>query len=350
MNALDLGDGVQALVDGLKIGDYRYRGDSIDLLVTRGDSYELNSDNLALVPLAVVGNDGSHKTIPLSSVATVKRADAPQQINRVEQQRSITLQVIVPPEEPLEQAMSEIQAMIPDLRNQGKIALGVGVNLGGTADKLVQVREALTGQVHDSFWQTFQSFIQSRLFLALLINYLLMCALFESWVYPLVIMFSVPLATIGGFLGLRITHEFVPTQLLDVVTMLGFVILIGTVVNNSILIVSQALNYMRGFGESELDKVERFTPRQAIRESVRTRMRPVMMTTLTTLLGLLPLVLKPGSGSEIYRGLGSVVLGGLLVSTVFTLLVVPVIFSLVIDLKVGLYRRLGWEIEPELRD
>ncbi len=351
VNASDLGDGIQALVDGLRVGDYRYRGDTIDLLVTRdATSFELTSDGLALVPLAVVGNDGSHRILPLSSVATVKRADAPQQINRVEQQRSITLQVIVPPGQALEEAMGAIQEMIPPLRQQGQIALGVDVNLGGTADKLVEVREALTGQVHDSFWKTFQSFIQSRLFLALLINYLLMCALFESWVYPLVIMFTVPLATIGGFLGLRITHEYVPTQLLDVVTMLGFVILIGTVVNNAILIVSQSLNFMRGFGESELDKVQRLTPRMAIRESVRTRLRPVMMTTLTTLFGLLPLVIKPGSGSEIYRGLGSVVLGGLLVSTVFTLLVVPVVFSLVIDAKVALYQRLGWEVEAELRD
>ena len=106
--------------------------------------------------------------------------------------------------------------------------------------------------------------------------------------------------------------------------MLGFVILIGTVVNNPILIVHQSLNHIREDGMAS---------RAAILESIRTRMRPIFMTTTTTVLGLLPLVLFPGAGSELYRGLGSVVLGGLLVSTVFTLLLVPTLFSLTLDAK-----------------
>src|SRR5690606_7934936 len=116
----------------------------------------------------------------------------------------------------------------------------------------------------------------SRMFLALLVTYLLMAALFESFLYPLVIMFTVPLATIGGFIGLRITHTFVPSQQLDTLTMLGFVILIGVVVNNAILLVHQALNFMRGI---EVDAP--LPHREAIRESVRTRIRPIFMTTLT---------------------------------------------------------------------
>jgi HAE1 family hydrophobic/amphiphilic exporter-1 len=109
--------------------------------------------------------------------------------------------------------------------------------------------------------------------------------------------------------------------------MLGFVILIGTVVNNPILIVHQSLNYIR---ESNM------SPREAILESVRTRIRPIFMTTTTTVLGLAPLVFFPGSGSELYRGLGSVVLGGLIVSTVFTLILVPVLFSLMMEFKAQL--------------
>jgi HAE1 family hydrophobic/amphiphilic exporter-1 len=101
--------------------------------------------------------------------------------------------------------------------------------------------------------------------------------------------------------------------------MLGFVILIGTVVNNAILIVHQSLNHIRREG---------MTAEEAIPESVRTRIRPIFVTTLTTVLGLLPLVLFPGAGSELYRGLGSVVLGGLIVSTVFTLILVPTVFSM----------------------
>ena len=125
--------------------------------------------------------------------------------------------------------------------------------------------------------------------LALLITYLLMAALFESWLYPFVIILSVPLGAVGGIIGLSLLNLFV-LQPLDVLTMLGFVILIGTVVNNPILIVHQSLNHMREDGMS---------PTSAILESVRTRIRPIFMTTTTTVLGLLPLVLFPGAGSEL---------------------------------------------------
>jgi len=116
--------------------------------------------------------------------------------------------------------------------------------------------------------------------------------------------------------------------------MLGFVILIGVVVNNAILVVHQALNFMRGMERPD-SLEEEFEPglslREAISESVKIRVRPIMMTTLTTLFGLLPLVVSSGAGSELYRGIGSVVLGGLLVSTVFTLIVIPALFTLVME-------------------
>jgi HAE1 family hydrophobic/amphiphilic exporter-1 len=130
-------------------------------------------------------------------------------------------------------------------------------------------------------------------------------------------------------------------QPLDVLTMLGFVILIGTVVNNPILIVEQALIHIREDG---------MTHQEAVLESVRNRIRPIFMTTTTTVLGLIPLVLLPilfpvwfpATGSELYRGLGCVVLGGLVVSTVFTLVLVPALFSLTLEAKEGLWRLLGW--------
>jgi len=106
--------------------------------------------------------------------------------------------------------------------------------------------------------------------------------------------------------------------------MLGFITLIGIVVNNAILIVHQALNHMRAEGMHYRD---------AIVESVRNRMTPIFMTTVTTLVGLLPLVVAPGAGSELYRGLGAVILGGLTVSTLFSLILVPVVFSLTLDLQ-----------------
>jgi HAE1 family hydrophobic/amphiphilic exporter-1 len=196
------------------------------------------------------------------------------------------------------------------LRESGRLDGGYRVNLSGTADRLNQTWDAISFNIG----------------LALLITYLLMAALFESWLYPFVIILSVPLGAFGGVLGLTLLNRFVP-QSLDVLTMLGFIILIGTVVNNPILIVHQSLNHMREDG---------MTPRDAILESVRTRIRPIFMTTTTTVLGLLPLVLFPGAGSELYRGLGSVVLGGLLVSTAFTLFLVPTLFSLTMDAKQNL--------------
>jgi HAE1 family hydrophobic/amphiphilic exporter-1 len=183
--------------------------------------------------------------------------------------------------------------------------------MGGTADKLVQ---------------TFRT-VRWDLLLALVITFLLLSALFESFLYPFVIMFSVPLAALGGFLGLTTLNLFLdPNKSLDVLTMLGFIILIGTVVNNAILIVHQSLNHMRDGG---------MAPRESIRESVKNRMRPIFMSVTTSVCGMLPLVLFPGAGSELYRGLASVVVGGLVVSTLFTLLLVPALFSLTLDARSG---------------
>jgi HAE1 family hydrophobic/amphiphilic exporter-1 len=190
---------------------------------------------------------------------------------------------------------------------------GYQINLAGTADKLRDTWQAL----------------RVNFLLAVLITYLLIAGLFESWLYPLVIIAAVPVGAVGGVLGLSLLNLFV-LQPLDVLTMLGFVILIGTVVNNPILIVHQSLNHMRDEG---------MEPRQAILESVRNRIRPIFMTTMTTVLGLLPLVLFPGAGSELYRGLGSVVLGGLIVSTVVTLVLVPTLFSLFMDFKSLVFER-----------
>jgi HAE1 family hydrophobic/amphiphilic exporter-1 len=141
-----------------------------------------------------------------------------------------------------------------------------------------------------------------------------MAALFENFFYPLIILFTVPLASAGGLMGLKLVNLFLAEQPLDILTMLGFVILVGVVVNNAILIVHQSLNNIRIYGMEH---------REAVRESTRSRLRPIFMTTLTSVFGMLPLVLVPGPGSEFYRGLGGVVLGGLSVSTFFTIFVIP---------------------------
>ncbi len=304
VNSSDLGYTVNALVDGAYATDYFLRGDKIDLTIIGQSQFASSSQGIRALPIATpVG-----ELIPLEALATISLSSGPEQVNHRERERAITIEVSPPPEISLEVAMANIRSeIIQPLIESGQLGPGYRINLAGTADKLRNTWDALRFNV----------------ILALVITYLLMVALFESWIYPLVIILSVPVGAVGGILGLQALN-LLYFQSLDVLTMLGFIILIGTVVNNPILIVHQSLNYMR---ENDLDTNE------AILLSVRTRIRPIFMTTATTVLGLLPLVLFPGSGSELYRGLGSVVLGGLLVSTVVTLFLVPTLFSLTVELK-----------------
>ncbi|MFH1573568.1 MAG: efflux RND transporter permease subunit, partial [Acidobacteriota bacterium] len=310
MSNRDLGFTVSALVDGAKASEYQYEGRAIDLDVMAQESFAHRTHLLEQMPIATPGG----RLVTLGTVADIVETSGPVQINRRERQRVITIQVTPPAQMPLQEAMERIENEIADpMRAQGRLGGLYNVSLSGTADKLTQ---------------TFQSFKWNFL-LAVVITYLLMAALFESFLYPFVIMFSVPLAALGGFLGLAAVNRFLAYQPLDVLTMLGFVILVGTVVNNAILIVHQALNHMREEG---------MEPREAVSQSTKNRMRPIFMSVLTSVCGMLPLVLFPGPGSELYRGLGSVVVGGLVVSTVFTLFLVPSLFSLTMEARQGLAR------------
>ena len=304
VSSADLGYTANALIDGAYSGDYYLGGDKIDLTIVGQSRHIQNTQDVKALSIATpLGS-----LVPLEALADVEITSGPEQVNHRERQRAITIEVSPPEEMALEDAMSQIQSeIVQPMRENGQLAGGYRIVLSGTADKLRDTWAAL----------------EFNVILALIITYLLMAALFESWLYPFVIIFSVPLGAVGGILGLSILNLFM-LQTLDVLTMLGFVILIGTVVNNPILIIHQSLNHINE---------DHMTPREAILESIRTRIRPIFMTTTTTVLGLLPLVLFPGSGSELYRGLGSVVLGGLIVSTLFTLVLVPTLFSLTMDAK-----------------
>lgn len=309
LSSEELGFTVNALVDGARVGDYFIGSDRVDLRILGGDDYYGRTHELELMPFAVP----TGQVVPLGAVADVYLSSGPEQVNHSERERAIMIDVSPPDEMPLQQAMELIrEEVVAPLLASGEVSTEYQINMAGTADKLNQTWDALK-------W---------NLALAVLITYLLMAALFESWLYPLVIIMSVPLGAVGGIVGLRSLNGFLyltgqNPQHLDVITMLGFVILVGTVVNNAILIVHQSLNHMR----------EGMPERAAVLESVRTRVRPIFMTTATTMLGLLPLIMFPGAGSELYRGLGSVVLGGLLVSTVFTLVLVPTLFSLLMSAR-----------------
>jgi HAE1 family hydrophobic/amphiphilic exporter-1 len=316
VNAVDLGYTVNALIDGAYAADYYMGGDKIDLTIVGNADFAINTQDLRALSIALPQG----QTAPVEAVANVEYRSGPEQINRRERQRAITIEVTPPAHIALEDAMDRIRNnVIAPMREEGLLDGIPEPNLAGTADKL----------------KTTWTSLRWNLALAVLITYLLMAALFESWLYPAVIILSVPLGAVGGLAGLWLLNAVIlpegVVQPLDVLTMLGFIILVGTVVNNPILIVEQALVHMRE---------ENMGQRHAVLESVRTRIRPIFMTAMIGLFGLLPLVISPGAGSELYRGIGSVLLGGLLVSTVFTLILVPCLFTLTLEAKHYFYE--GW--------
>ena len=328
LTAGDLGIVVQALGDGAIIGDYRVGGRNIDLKVMANDSRDVRSSRLiGDTPIATPAG-----VIPLRAVSTLQRVNSPAQINREGRQRAVTLQFTPPQGLALEQAIAQVDEILATHRASGAIPPTVATSYSGSASKLASVQRAMFGD------GTIVGTLTSTMILALLVVYLLMCVLFQSFIRPLIIMFSVPLATLGGFVALfgvflwSLGDPYMPIQSLDILTILGFVILIGVVVNNAILIVHQSRNFMLGCMDGE----EGMEPRRAIAEAVRTRVRPIFMSTLTSVGGMAPLVFMPGSGSELYRGLGSVVVGGLLLSTLFTLFLVPSLLGLVTDLQAKL--------------
>lgn len=330
MTRRDLGLAVAASGDGiLLVRAFDVGGELKDIKIINQQALGANpTDALTNTPIATPGG----QVLDIRSLATVERVREPDQIKHVDRQRAVTLQFTPPTGLPLQEAVDSVNQFVDELRTSGVIQPGVEVNLAGSAGQLAELKRALIGD------GSIVGTLGSSLFLALLIVYLLMVVLFQSWAYPLVIMVSVPLATLGGFMGLALVHHwsladrYMPVQNMDVLTILGFVILAGVVVNNAILIVFQAINFMKGRSE-EGEDTSHLTPRQAIAESVESRVRPILMSTLTSVGGMLPLVLMPGSGSELYRGLGAVVVGGLIVSTIFTMLLVPILLSMLFDLR-----------------
>ncbi len=307
MSESELGLAVDVIMDGRKIGEFKPEQSKKIDLVLRSDQADIR------VPEDVANSVVSNRfgqLVRIGDMSDIKYDQGLTQIYHLERKRSIKLIVTPPLNVPLQSALETIQNdVLTPLRQAGQLD-GLNVTIGGNADKLM---EAITSIV----W---------NLVLAALIIYLLMAALFENFFYPLIIMFSVPLAAAGGFMGLRLVDLLIAQQQFDIVTMLGFIILIGTVVNNAILIVHQALNNVRFYG---------LKGQTAIIESVRTRIRPIFMSAATSVFGLLPLAISTGQGSELYRGLGSVILGGLAISTIFTLFVIPALLAFFIHLEKG---------------
>ena len=307
----DLALVVDALVDGAFIGEYGQPGEpKVDVVLTaRGRDHPgaRGVEDRASLEAAPVGTPRGG-VVTLSTLATIDEAIGPTVVRRIERTRAITLQISPPEEVPLETAMNRLRdQVLPDLLERGIIPPGVQVTLAGSAGNLRQA-QARFAQV---------------LLLAVIISFLLMAALFEDFIAPIAVMVTVPLAAAGGFGALYLVDKYLGPQPFDMLTAVGFIILIGVVVNNAILVVDGAVARIR----------EGATIKEGVAQAVEGRVRPIFMSALTSLAGLSPLVFFPGSGSELYRGVGAIVLGGLGLSTILTLVVVPALFSLVWRLK-----------------
>jgi HAE1 family hydrophobic/amphiphilic exporter-1 len=305
MTARDFGVALDVLMDGRDIGDFKEEGEKkIDLILKASEEDIGTPEELYHSMIAIPGG----RIVPISSLATLERTAGITEIRHLERQRTITLQVTPPFSIPLQEAMETITARVIQPMSEQNMLQGTDVQQSGVADKLTETRQTL----------------QWDFILAAIIAYLLMSALFGNFIYPLIIMFTLPLAAVGGLLGLKLVNWLVAPQPFDILTMLGFIILVGVVVNNAILIVYQALNNIRENGMAY---------QEAVLESTRTRLRPIYMSAATSIFGMLPLVLVPGPGSEFYRGLGSVVLGGLAISTIFTVFVIPALLMFAIRME-----------------
>lgn len=303
LTTADVGLTLDALIDGAIVGELGTEGaPQLDVVVraVRDDGERVDDpDSIRSAPVATT----SGEVVPFGVLASLSEELGPTQIRRIERSRALTLRMSPPEDLPLETAIAQVEQAVESMKTDGSIPANIRVEYAGAAGDL----------------ETAKSQFGGVLLLALLISYLLMSALFEDFLAPIVVLVTLPLAAAGGVAGLRLVDSFLSPQPLDLMSALGFLILIGVVVNNAILVVDGSLARLR-----EGDVLQ-----DAIEGSVRARVRPILMTTATSLAGLMPMVLVPGSGSELYRGVGAIVLGGLTLATLLTLFVVPAFFALV---------------------
>ena len=289
---------IRALGDGAFVGEY-FDGDRRLNVILRAEGWE-TPEELLQMPMATPSGDIE----TLGDLVTLERTAGPSEIRRIDRRRTLSLEVTPPSDMPLSVAIDEIAAVAePEIRPL--LPEGGSIAYRGSAEALT---EALTS-------------LSSSFILAIVILYLLISALFRSFRDSLLVILTIPMATVGGLLTLRLVDWIltdVGGQAMDVLTMIGFVILLGLVVNNAILLVYRAR-------DAEAEGMSR---REAVHDAVAIRLRPILMSTMTSVFGMLPLLLVPGSGSELYRGMAAVIVGGMLISTVFTLLLLPSLLRL----------------------
>ncbi|MDX1383565.1 MAG: efflux RND transporter permease subunit, partial [Thermoanaerobaculia bacterium] len=285
---------VRALGDGLFIGEH-FDGEKRMNIILRGEGWE-TPEELSATPVATP----SGAVVQLGELLDFERTVGPSSIHRIDRRRTVSLDISPPDGLSLEEALETIQNEIePQLL--ATLPSDATTQYAGSADSLKQAIRNMG-----------ENFL-----VALVVLFLLMSALFRSMKDSLLVVLSIPLATVGGVVALRILN-LITFQPLDLLTMIGFIILLGLVVNNAILLVHQTRTAERE-GENRRD---------AVAQALQVRLRPIFMSTLTSIFGMLPLMLMPGAGSVIYRGLATVIVGGMGVSTIFTLLLLPSLLRL----------------------
>lgn len=294
LSRADLGNAIRSYTDGLYVGEYFDGNERMNMLL-RGPRWQ-RPEELAAMPIATP-NGGVQQ---LGQLARLERTVGPSELRRIDGQRTITLRIFPPEQLTLEDAILTLREQVEPPVLQALNGNG-SVSYRGSADGL---EEALHKMGLNLLW-------------ALMILMLLLTAMFRSLRDALLVVSVMPLACAGGVVALWLINRFT-YQSMDLLTMSGFVILLGLVVNNSILLVDRT----RSAEREGLERVD------AIRSAVRERARPIFMSTTTSLFGMLPLMLVPGTGAEIYRGLASIIVGGLFISAVLTLFLLPSLLRL----------------------
>ena len=288
-------------------------GTTTDIVVERPLEHRLDVDSLKAYTFETTGMDGEKRTVRLTDVATIEETTSLDAISRKNQRRCLTVEAEIQEGYNVTLVSSEaIQAMA-----DCDLGPGVSYSFTGENENIMEAMEQLL----------------LMLLLGILLVYLVMVAQFQSLKSPFIVMFTIPLAFTGGFLALLVCNMEI-----SIISLIGFVMLTGIIVNNGIVLVDY-INQLRAEG------MER---RSAIVEAGKTRMRPILMTSVTTILGLLDMALSKNAGSAMMQPMAIVCIGGLAYATLMTLFVVPCIYDLVNKKELRIVRDEDMELKANL--
>ncbi len=280
---------IRAFGDGLWLGEFFHDGGRVDVLLTSPELSE--PDALMRIPIATPAG----VIVPLGDLASIQRSVGPNQIYRHDTRRTISLNINPPDDMALGTVVEKLKSEVED-DLYAILPPSSAILYSGEADSLDRAVRNLGG----------------NFLLAAGLLFLVMAALFKSLRESFLVIVSLPMAAVGGVVAIQVINLITPTPL-DLLGMIGFIILLGLVVNNAILLVVEA----RRGQDDGLDR------QSAVQRALEVRIRPIFMSTATSIMGMLPLVFAPGAGSLIYKGLATVIVGGMTVSTIFTLILLP---------------------------